>query len=261
MLVKICLLGLLTASARAGPTRIVGGNPTTVEKYPSIVQVEFRSGSTWMQACAANIVHRQYVVSAAHCFDGALFNVASRRIRAGSSNRNIGGYIIHVDQVTNHPSYNTRTNDGDITLVKLSKALVYSESVQPVQIAWPRMELPANLPVVHAGWGTTTQGGSMSPILRDVTIYTISRSVCQRRYRGVFTNRRITQNMICAGIDGVGGQDACQGDSGGPMYYDGILVGIVSWGRGCANAHYPGVSTKVSMYTNWILANTVKDFL
>ncbi|KAL4721627.1 hypothetical protein ACJJTC_002224 [Scirpophaga incertulas] len=117
MLAWTCLLGLLAATTRAGPTRIVGGNPTTIDEYPSIVQVEFRSGSSWSQSCAANIVNKHHVVSAAHCFDGVLFNVASRRIRAGSSNRNIGGYIVHIDRVTNHPTYNTRTNDGDITVV------------------------------------------------------------------------------------------------------------------------------------------------
>ena len=39
--------------------------------------------------------------------------------------------------------------------------------------------------------------------------------------------------MICAGVAG-GGKDACEGDSVGPLVVGGQLVGIVSWGVGCA---------------------------
>ena len=39
-----------------------------------------------------------------------------------------------------------------------------------------------------------------------------------------------------------------QGDSGGPLYDDdnNALVGIVSWGFGCADPQYPGVYAQVS---------------
>ena len=72
---------------------------------------------------------------------------------------------------------------------------------------------------------------------------------------GNYSPSSITDAMICAGQSGL---DSCQGDSGGPLvekkngdskYY---LVGIVSWGRGCAAAGYPGVYARTSHFGSWI---------
>ena len=51
------------------------------------------------------------------------------------------------------------------------------------------------------------------------------------------------------------------GDSGGPLnYYNPItkkeeLVGIVSWGIGCAAASYPGVYADVASLYTWVKQN------
>jgi trypsin len=41
-------------------------------------------------------------------------------------------------------------------------------------------------------------------------------------------------------------KDACQGDAGGPVIANGVQVGIISFGKGCANDGYSGVYTKLS---------------
>ena len=54
-----------------------------------------------------------------------------------------------------------------------------------------------------------------------------------------------------------GGQDACQGDSGGPLVTRDdrpgfSLIGITSFGFGCARPGSYGVFTEVSAFLDWI---------
>ena len=68
--------------------------------------------------------------------------------------------------------------------------------------------------------------------------------------------------MLCAG-----GQrkDSCQGDSGGPLtYFDSrdraTVVGVVSWGAGCARDGVPGVYTRDTEYLDFIKRYSDVDY-
>ncbi|KDR22111.1 Trypsin-1 [Zootermopsis nevadensis] len=181
----------------------------------------------------------------------ALSKKAASRLslRAGSTYSNSGGTVHQVSQVIRHASYNEDTIDYDIALLKVSSAFSLGTNVQPIGLQSSSVSAGTN--VVVSGWGTTSEGGSASTTLRQVTVQIVSDSSCNSAYSSY---GGITARMICAGTSN-GGKDACQGDSGGPLIANGNLVGIVSWGVGCARANYPGVYTKVSSLRSWIQTN------
>ena len=96
----------------------------------------------------------------------------------------------------------------------------------------------------------------------QVHINTINQQLCAERYAYLKTQPgyeympQVTDGMVCAGILDVGGKDACGGDSGGPLAHFGdIIVGVISWGYPCGDPVYPGVSARVSYFSNWVVAN------
>jgi len=219
----------------------VGGSQATRGEFPWIVSL--RVGS---HICGGTIVNANWIVTAAHCSDYA----ASRyTVVAGEHNQNSNEGSEQsrtVSQVLRHPNYNANTFANDIALMRLSTPLNFDTYVQPANIPSASFSPAANL--VVAGWGTTSSGGSLSSILLKVTVPLVSTAVCQQAY-----GSDIRAGMLCAGT---GGRDSCQGDSGGPLHSGNTLVGVVSWGYGCAVAGYPGVYTSVPYFSSWINQNT-----
>lgn len=98
--------------------------------------------------------------------------------------------------------------------------------------------------------GNTQNSNESSETLRAAIVPIVNQAYCNKQYDGAITPR-----MICAGIQ-EGGKDSCQGDSGGPLVDENNgnlrLVGVVSFGRGCAQPNYPGVYARVTSVRKWI---------
>ncbi|XP_014370089.2 trypsin CFT-1-like [Papilio machaon] len=250
-------------SSSSPGTRIIGGNPTIIERHPYTVQILVGNQLT----CGGSLITRRHVLSAAHCFvreDGTVVSPRNFRVRAGATYLSSGeGTTIAMSTIIVHERYNIVPHDADVAVALLAGAVPQSARAVPAPIAPPGAALPHNASVVHVGWGRTNVNiPESSDVLREVTVFKVDRNVCAARYRQleVLTGEPfpVTANMICAGVLDVGGKDACQGDSGGPLMFNGVLVGVTSWGYGCAQPYFPGVSARVSAYTEWINRTVVR---
>nr|CAD7455333.1 unnamed protein product [Timema tahoe] len=131
---------------------------------------------------------------------------------------------------------------------RVKNSFVYSQKVAPISVCVSNRELPDGASLTITGWGHTQYHGNYSDQLQATILRKGPTNECNITYAGRITDKMICVYQVTADIP----QGTCQGDSGGPLTYAGILVGVVSFAKGCAYKDYPTVYTKVSAFHHWI---------
>lgn len=151
-----------------------------------------------------------------------------------------------------HPEFNFFSLDYDVALLKVMREIQFSDSVQPIKIVGrDAEEIPVGTMLRVSGFGETLKEEVGDPtVLRAVSVPKITNEQCDEKYAHYIFP--VNDNMLCAGFT-EGGRDACSGDSGGALVNsDGVAVGVVSWGIGCAEPAYPGVYARLSFVADFI---------
>lgn len=236
-------------------TQVIGGRDTTIEQWPWQVQL-IRAGKPF---CSGSLLSDEWVVTAAHCFDGG----APSSLALGRTALTAGGIVRSAAEVIIHEEYTGSSFDYDIALIRLDTPVTFGSTISPIELLSaeqePNLAQDGVLGSV-TGWGLARENAQPDQLqVADVAM--ISPEAC--RSSG-YPASGITDRMICAGFV-EGGIDACGGDSGGPLVVrDRLgghrLAGITSWGDGCAKPDFPGVYTRVSAFADWISDKTSLTF-
>merc|ERR1712226_620849 len=221
-------------------TKVVGGSDATPGEYPFMVMV----GSNGNLSCGGSLVAPNVVLCAAHCAS------AANQVYIGRHNINLatepGAETFNVVQKVPHPNYTSSTINNDYMMLKLSGNSAFTPIALDDGTVSPNFASGQDLQLI--GWGRTSGGGPISPILQEVEMDYLTNTQCKQTW-----GNSITDKMLCVNRSGKSG---CNGDSGGPLFLDDgvnprIQVGVVSWGSS-ACIGTPTVFARVSEEIAWI---------
>ncbi|XP_055840657.1 uncharacterized protein LOC129908281 [Episyrphus balteatus] len=251
--------------------KIVGGVASKVGAWPWIALLGYEDGvSPKSFKCGGALITSRHVLTAAHCIRKDLTSV-----RLGEHDLNSETEANHVDipvvKRLRHPNYVPAYGHNDIAMLYLGQTVQFSENISPICIPTDPQLRAKDLTTLNpfvAGWGKTQEGGVSANILQELQIPIFGNDECKELYRKqnkLIADDQFDNAVLCAG-NLAGGKDTCQGDSGGPLmlpesYGDSFrfnLIGIVSYGIGCARPLIPGVYARVTNFIEWI-ENSVAD--
>ena len=202
--------------------RIVGGECLEhPRQYPFLVALEcygddVRYIST---CCGGTLILPNMVVTAAHCIESVASVVIGqdqRSTRADGSDpcvefhpvRDTSSNTAPGVRIVQHPGYNSDTFVNDIAIIFLASDSAYP----PIS----RLDLPDSEHAVDgnllwvAGWGTTSEGGSVSDDARRVQLPIVPLTECRQKYEsgeGGCCYPPITDSHLCTHM---ADKDACQ---------------------------------------------------
>jgi len=256
-----------------GRGRIINGVETEANEYPWMVKIfeALTSKNSSRTLCGGILISSRTVLTAAECTE-----VRSRMyVLVGEHDLDDptdGQQKIEVERVIDHPDYTGYPEyDYDFSILILKEPVTWRKEVKPICLPQKNGTAYEGVKAIVTGWGATNftdegidytdVGVDPSRVLMETEVTTMSNENCTTDTR--YNTSEITTNMICAFKLGT---DSCLEDMGGPLttvesesplHYS--LIGVVSWGKGCARPDAPGIYARVTAQLQWIKENMEGD--
>ncbi|MEI8080640.1 MAG: serine protease [Actinomycetes bacterium] len=230
--------------------RVIGGTPVDQGRTPTpwFVQLTPVIGGA-DSLCGGTAISDRWILTAAHCvtFDGRVASLQASRARVNPASLD-SGPALRWSSITVHPKYDPAFESYDAALIHTSS---------PMNTPGLPYTSSSTTPIVGTELQVFGFGGTgASELSHELRVGAISDLAGPTGRCGRYGSLYRSATMLCAGLAN-SSADSCQGDSGGPLTTTGptrTLVGIVSWGNGCAVARYPGIYARVSALASWVQA-------
>lgn len=257
---------------------ITDGEETTVETAPFAVGIWKVEAGTYPELlCGGVLIAPQWVLTGAACAKPFASGTSLQNLKVVIATTNMGAPMasqntLTVAKVFIHPELEkTTATNNNAALLKLSKSFTPSKRAGPIDLATDAettLALTQQLNLTAVGWGSP---GEELPLrspdnnLRRIAVTLSPQSECKAKLGAtsyveatmlcVLPDRRETQRM----------GDMCNGDLGAPLFATHAtfktgaqfipktkLIGISSWGKGCARPGVPSAYASASKLAPWI---------
>ncbi|NXQ19700.1 ACRO protein, partial [Peucedramus taeniatus] len=225
--------------------------------WPGIASVQVTLDNGTWHMCSGALIHPQWVLTVARCFVKA-GDSSKWKVVIGATDLSHPGPEAkrsRIKRIVKHKNYDTHSESNDIALLELDQPVECSDYIQLACVPDSSLEVPELKTCYFAGWRNSPDSApTQGTLLQEAKVRLIDVQLCNssRWYGGA-----VHPQDLCAGYPR-GGIDTCQGDIGGPLVCkDNVgdyfwLVGLASWGRGCAGDKRPGVFTSTQHFHTWI---------
>lgn len=245
---------------------VTGGENAYPREFPHMGLLGCKDDDgKYIWECGCSLISKQYILTAAHCFETNKKCEKIDIVRLGDLNvetdtDDAEPRDFNVAQILVHPQYNGSMRYNDIALVQIQEEIIINDYIRPACL--PYQEFYNQSQLIITGWGSTQLAGRNAAHLQKAAVEEFKETECNEIYSEdddtalPFGLQHRTQ--ICAGTK-QGIQDTCQGDSGGPLQivHDNhrcmySIIGITSYGQACGILGNPGIYTRVFNYVDWI---------